>query len=144
MNALRAGRTDEPSAITLWVALAALIIKLGLYLYASRVARLVKSKSVGAEARDHLTDALASAFVIAGIAGGRMGHPDLDTLGSFIVAGFILYTAYEVFQDAAVELMDTSLSAPLREAVLRCIAGARGHRADIWDSGANPRRLNRR
>ena len=52
---------------------------------------------------------MASAFVIAGILGARLGYPALDSLGALIVAGFILYTAYEVFFDAAVELMDTSL-----------------------------------
>lgn len=120
--ALRAGRTDTPSALTLWVAMAALVIKLGLYGYARGVARRVRSQSVGADARDHLTDAVASAFVIAGIAGARLGHPDFDTAGSFVVAGFILYTAYGVFHDAATELMDTSLSLPLRSAILESLS----------------------
>jgi cation diffusion facilitator family transporter len=121
--ALRAGRSEAPGIFTLWVAGAALLVKLGLYLYAAGVARRTRSKSVAADSRDHLTDAFASAIVIAGIAGARLGYPDLDTLGSFIVAGFVLYTAFEIFHDSADELMDTSLSGPIRAAIMESLSG---------------------
>jgi cation diffusion facilitator family transporter len=123
ITVLRSGRTDVPTALTLWVALGALAVKLALYVYEGRVARRMASKSVGADARDQLTDALASAVVIVGIAGARIGYPQLDTISSFVVAVFILYTAYHVFFDAAEELMDTSLSPALRGDILKSIAG---------------------
>jgi cation diffusion facilitator family transporter len=123
ISVLRAGRTEVPTALTLWVALGALLVKLALFAYEGRVARQLKSKSIHADAREQLTDALASAVVIVGIAGARMGYPQLDTVGGLLVACFILYTAYEVFFDAAEELMDTSLSPALRSEILASIAG---------------------
>jgi cation diffusion facilitator family transporter len=123
ITVLRTGRTDVPTAMTLWVAVAALVVKMALFVYEGRVAQRVMSKSVRADAREQLTDALASGVVIAGIAGARLGYPQLDTISSLLVSLFILYTAYEVFFDAAEELMDTSLSPALREEILESIAG---------------------
>jgi cation diffusion facilitator family transporter len=124
ITVLRSGRTDIPSALTLWVALGALLVKFALFAYEGRIARQVKSKSVLADAREQLTDALASAVVIVGIVGARIGYPQLDTMASLLVSGFILYTAYEVFFDAAEELMDTSLSQAMRDEILESVAGA--------------------
>lgn len=141
IGVLRSGQHEAPSWLTLWAALAALAVKLGLSVYAGRVARRIRSKAVLADARDHLNDVVASAFVVAGILIARLGYPLFDPLASFLVAGFILYTAVEIFRDAARELMDTSLAAPLAERILcevvqvpgvRCITGIAGRTlADI-------------
>lgn len=133
---LRSGRHDGPSLLTLWVALFALVIKLLLAFYSNMIAKRVQSKAVSADARDHLADAMASAFVIAGILGARLGYPALDSLGALIVAGFILYTAYEVFFDAAVELMDTSLPEEERQKLVKSIEEVTDRDAyRVWRAG---------
>lgn len=117
LTTLRSGRHEAPQWLAFWVALIALVIKLGLAIYAGGVARRIRSKAVLADARDHLTDAVASVFVVAGILIARLGLPLFDTLAGFCVAGFIVYTALEIFFEAARELMETSLPAPVREQI---------------------------
>ena len=141
IGSLIGGHREPPDWLTLWAALAALALKLGLSAYAGRVGRRIRSKAVLADARDHLNDVVASAFVVAGILIARLGYPIFDPVAGLLVAGFILYTAVEIFRDAARELMDTSLSAPLAERILceveqvagvRCISGIAGRTlADI-------------
>jgi cation diffusion facilitator family transporter len=97
------------------------LLKLGLSFYSGRVAERVRSKAVKADARDHLTDAVASAVVIGGILGARLGYPALDSLGALIVAGFIVYTAFEVFSEAAMELMETNISDDERDEMVRTV-----------------------
>ncbi len=109
------GQHQTPAWLTFWVALVALAVKLGMALYARRVARRTRSQAVNADARDHLTDVVATAFVIAGILVARAGAPLFDTLAGFVVAGFILYTAFAVFRAAAHELMDTSIDRGLAQ-----------------------------
>lgn len=118
LQKLRSGQYEAPALLALWVALVALAIKLGLAVYATRVARRVHSKAVNADARDHISDVAGTAFVIAGIVMARLGHPRFDPLAGFIVAGFIVYTALGLFREAAHELMDTSISAELCQAIL--------------------------
>ncbi len=113
LQKLRAGHAETPAWLTLWVALIALVVKLGLAIYARGVARRIHSQAVNADARDHLTDVVATAFVIAGILIARAGYPIFDALAGFMVAGFILYTAFEIFRAAAHELMETSLDREL-------------------------------
>ncbi|MHB8575480.1 MAG: cation diffusion facilitator family transporter, partial [Dehalococcoidia bacterium] len=113
LQKIRAGHGEAPAWLTLWVALFALVLKLGLAIYARRVARRIHSQAVSADARDHLTDVVATAFVIAGILVARAGYPVFDSLAGFVVAGFILYTAAEIFREAARELMETSLDRKL-------------------------------
>ena len=123
------GHPATPDWLTLWVALLALLIKLGMAVYARRVARRIQSQAVNADARDHLTDVVATAFVIAGILLARLGHPEFDALAGLVVAGFILYTAFEIFREATHELMDTSIDRELRQRVLLEVGQVAGVRA---------------
>jgi len=112
---------DAPAWITFWVAGAALLVKLGLAWNSSRVGSIIKSQAVSADAREHLTDAAASAIVMAGILTARFVRPALDDLGGLIVAGFVVYSAFEIFREAARELMDTNLDERLRRQIVSCV-----------------------
>jgi cation diffusion facilitator family transporter len=112
---------EAPAWITLWVAAAALIVKLGLAWNSGRVGLRIKSHAVRADAREHLTDAAASAVVVAGILTARLVRPSLDSLGGLIVAGFIVYSAFGIFREAAGELMETNLDDPLRRQIVSCV-----------------------
>lgn len=126
LQKLRAGHAGSPAWLTFWVALAALLLKLGLAVYAGRVARRIHSQAVSADARDHLTDVVATVFVLAGILAARGGYPLFDVLAGFVVAGFILYTAFEIFRAAARDLMDTSIDAALGAQVVAAVRAVPG------------------
>src|SRR5487761_1645013 len=59
---LRGGHWATPALLTLWVALVALAIKMGSAVYTRRIARRIRSKAVSADARDHLSDVVGTAF----------------------------------------------------------------------------------
>jgi cation diffusion facilitator family transporter len=118
IGALIHGHGEAPDLATLWVALGAMVLKLGLVMYAARVARAIRSKAVHANARDHLADVFASTVVVIGIIAANLGRPLLDPLAGLVVGGFIIYTAVEIFLGAAHELMETSLSPELRASVI--------------------------
>jgi cation diffusion facilitator family transporter len=115
------GRREAPAWVTFWVAGVALVAKLVLAWNSRRVASGIRSQAVRADAREHLTDAAASAVAMAGIATARFLGPALDSLGGLIVAGFIVYSAFVIFLDAARELMDTNLAEPLRRQIVACV-----------------------
>ncbi len=118
LTSLMRGHSETPELMTLWVAAIALVTKAALAVYATRVARSIKSKAVNADARDHVADVMSSGVVIVGIIAARLGAPLLDPLAGLVVGGFILYTAWEVFLSAAHELMETSLPPAIRSAVI--------------------------
>lgn len=126
IGSLRTGQHEPPALLALWVAGAALLIKLVLAIYAGRVARRIRSKAVYADARDHLNDVIASSFVVLGVLIARLGYPLFDPLAGLLVAGFIVFTAFEIFREAARELMDTSLSAPVCDAILARVEKVHG------------------
>lgn len=128
IHTLIRGRSATPDWSTLWVGAVALVSKLALAIYAGRVARAIKSKAVNADARDHLTDVLSAAVVIAGIVAARLGTPLLDPLAGLVVGGFIIYTAIEVFLGAAHELMETNLSPEVRAEVIAEASAVTGFR----------------
>lgn len=107
-----------PSAITLVAAGIAIVVKLGLSNYVGAIARRTKSKSLVAEARDHLLDVIASVVVIAGILMARLGFRAFDAIAGIFVAIFILVTAVSLLLEAATELMDTSLSRVQRHEII--------------------------
>lgn len=119
---------ERPDILTLWVALAAILVKLALTIYAARVARAIRSKAVHADARDHMADVLSGTVVVIGIGAARLGWIWLDPLAGLIVSGFILYTAAEVLVGAVNELMDTSLSPAVRAAVIAEVGQVAGIR----------------
>lgn len=125
---LMAPQEATPSALTLVAAGIAVVVKLALSNYVGAIARRTKSKSLIAEARDHLLDVVASIVVIAGILMARLGYRAFDAIAGIFVAIFILVTAVSLLRDAATELMDTSLSRLQRHeiiAIAEAVAGVR-------------------
>lgn len=71
--------------------LAAILLKLGLYLYTTRVHERVGLPSLRALAVDCLNDVYASIAVLAGILGVALGYPVLDPIAAAVVALLIMY-----------------------------------------------------
>jgi cation diffusion facilitator family transporter len=121
-NTLRNPHEAAPALAPLLVALGNFAIKVPVFLYVANVARATRSKSVAADARDHLLDVLSSLVVVAGIVGARLGVRQLDPIAGMGIAVIILLMAVQIVRDAAEELMDTT---PDRAMQLRVAALAR-------------------
>jgi cation diffusion facilitator family transporter len=119
---------SAPALLTLIAAVIAILIKLGLTNYVGAIARRTKSKSILAEARDHLLDVVASGVVIVGIVLARLGFVAFDAIAGLFVSLFILVTAMSILREAARELMDTSLSPAQRHEIVRVAATVPGVR----------------
>ena len=115
-----------PALVTLVAAGIAIIVKFALSGYVGNLARRIKSKSLLAEARDHILDVAASALVIAGIGLAQLGWVAFDAIAGLAVTGFIFLTAFRILWDAAAELMDTSLSQEQRREIMQVAEGVPG------------------
>ena len=117
-----------PALFTLVAAGIAIVVKFALSGYVGNLARRIKSKSLLAEARDHILDVVASALVIAGIGLAQLGWVAFDAIAGLGVTCFIFVTAFSILWDAAAELMDTSLSQAQRREIMTVAEGVPGVR----------------
>ncbi|MAT13886.1 MAG: cation-efflux pump [Planctomyces sp.] len=100
---------EIPAAWTLWIAGINVFIKEGLYRYKVNVGKRTGSTAIIANAWDHRSDALCSLAVFAGLSVVRWGGPQflwVDEGAALLVALFILWNGYQLFQKSASELMD--------------------------------------
>ena len=99
----------HPSPMTLYAALASILIKEWLYWYTLAYARRVQSQMLRANAWHHRSDAISSVVVLVGIAGTMAGLPYLDAIAAVLVAVMIAHIAWELAWEAIQELVDTGL-----------------------------------
>ncbi|MBI5786682.1 MAG: cation transporter [Rhodocyclales bacterium] len=96
--------------VALWVAVATLAAKEGLFRYMLRVGERLRSPMLIANAWHARSDAASSLVVTAGIAGSLFGFRFLDPVAAVIV-GFMILRMGAVFSwDALRELMDEGVS----------------------------------
>ncbi len=109
----RLGSVDQLPAvhpIALWVALATLAAKEGLFRYMLAVAERVRSPMLVANAWHARSDAASSLVVSLGIAGSLMGYRFLDLLAAALVGFMIVRMGLKFAYEAMQELVDTGLS----------------------------------
>lgn len=110
-----ADKVIHPSAapvqwLALYVALAALLAKEGLFRYMLAVAERVRSSMLVANAWHARSDAASSLVVALGIIGALAGHPVLDTIGALVVGLLVLKMGWQFGWDALHDLMDRAVS----------------------------------
>jgi cation diffusion facilitator family transporter len=115
------GDLPPVAPVALWVAIATLAAKEGLFRYMLRVGERLRSPMLIANAWHARSDAASSLVVTAGIAGSLFGYGLLDPVAAVIV-GFMILRMGAVFSwDALRELMDEGVSdlevAAIRETV---------------------------
>ena len=127
------GDHTEPALITLYVAIAVIVIKEGLYRYVSRIGKKINSIAVMATASDHRKDALSAIATVIGITGARLGVLVLDPLAAIVVAFFILRIGFFVSFQSASELLDISPPKKIIEKIKKITLSINGieHVADI-------------
>lgn len=116
-----------PSIMTAFVALFSAIFMYGVYLYNSKLAKKINSKSLYSAAQDNRSDALVSIGAMIGIIGAYFGFGWLDPAAAFIVGILICKTAWEIFRDAALDLTDAFEVDKLKEieATIRSTPGVK-------------------
>ena len=105
---LRSGNITPPKSVAIYIALISIIGKEGMYQYAVRIGKRIKSSAVIADAWHHRSDAFSSVATLIGITGAIYGFPFMDPIAGIIVSILILKTALSIYIDAIKSLMDTA------------------------------------
>ncbi|HYW78856.1 MAG TPA: cation diffusion facilitator family transporter, partial [Thermoguttaceae bacterium] len=88
-------------AVTLWVALFTVVLKVILTIYTSRVGKRTGSIAVLALARDHRNDIFSISAAAIGIFLGRAGHGWVDPAAAALVALVILHTGVTILRESS-------------------------------------------
>lgn len=99
-----------PNALPLIVALISIGVKEYQYQITIRVAKIINSSSLKADAWHHRSDALSSIAAFVGIGGAMLGFKILDPIASIIVAIVVVKVGANILKSACNELMDSSIS----------------------------------
>jgi cation diffusion facilitator family transporter len=113
-------RPDKPETFTLWVLLAAIIIKEGIYRYLKNKNKKVKSNAMLAEATHNRSDAITSFMALIGIIISIYGGPKYiaaDAYASLLASVIIAYNSIRIFRPAFDEIMDAAPSRDLIEKI---------------------------
>lgn len=113
-----AGGAAVAPALPVLTLLASAAIKVGMFLFIRRFARLLRSPALKVAAQDNLSDVLASAAAFLGVLGSYFTHPLLDPLAGILVAMWIFRAAYCAARENLFFLTGGGASAALRERIL--------------------------
>lgn len=94
------------NALTFVVMGGTFLVNLGVVFYERRAARLLNSEVLHADAHHTLSDLMTSATVIVALVGVQSGYPWLDPVAALVVAVFIGYACWEIFQSTTGILAD--------------------------------------
>lgn len=101
------GNEEGAAQITLWIALATVIIKTFMSIYTHRIGKRTANATIIALAQDHRNDIFSALAVVIGISFSLLGFRWVDPLAGALVAIFIFHTGYEILRDSTDDLMDT-------------------------------------
>ena len=118
--------TPEPvefSAVTLWVLLGSIAMKLWMSLFVGRLGKLIGSKTLEATSADSRNDVIATSAVLLSCLVGHFFHITIDGWTGLCVAAFILWSGYGIARETMSALLgeqaDGALVEKLTEMVLR-------------------------
>lgn len=98
---------EIPSMIAIWVTLFSIAGKLALAWYQRLIGKKTESSMLIANARNMQNDVIISGSVLIGLIFTFIFKlPILDTLTAMLVSVYIMYTAFKIFMEANLELMD--------------------------------------
>jgi cation diffusion facilitator family transporter len=97
----RSGGHAEITALTFGVMGGTFLINLAVVWYERRAGRRLQSEVLLADAHHTTSDLATSATVIAALVGVRYGYEWLDPVAALVVACFIGYACWEIFQSAS-------------------------------------------
>jgi cation diffusion facilitator family transporter len=98
---LRSGGEPIVTPLTFVVMGATLLVNLAVVNYERRAGRRLQSEVLFADAHHTTSDLLTSLTVIGALIGVRYGYTWLDPAAALVVAGFIGYACWEIFQSTS-------------------------------------------
>jgi cation diffusion facilitator family transporter len=120
--------SPQVQVTALYAAIAALLVKEGLFRYMLAIAKRVRSSMLIANAWHARSDAASSLVVAVGIIGALAGYPVLDTIGALVVGLLIIKAGWGFSWDALHDLMDRAVSAEEHQQIHALIASTDGVR----------------
>ena len=117
---------ERLGGIILVVLAAACGVKLLMAIFARQLGRMIASKTLEADAWNHLFDVGATLMVIASLIATRYGYHRVDGVGGVAVAVIILFTAYGVIREAIGPLLGEAPSAETLERIETIACGTEG------------------
>ena len=106
IDRLRQPTAPVVEAVSFAVMGATLLVNLWVVAYERRAGHRLASEVLLADARHTQSDIFTSMTVIAALIGVRAGMPVMDPLAALVVAGFIGYACWEIFNDTTRILAD--------------------------------------
>ena len=103
---LQSGGQPVITWLTFVIMGATFLINLGVVIYERAAGRRLVSEVLMADAHHTTSDLLTSASVIAALIGVRLGYLWLDPVAALVIAGFIGYACWEIFQSTSGILAD--------------------------------------
>jgi len=119
---------EAPGALALWMVLASIALKEGLYHYTLAVGRRTGSAMLVANAWHHRSDALSSVVALFGVGGAMAGFALADPLAAMVIALMLGRIAWMLAQPALAELVDAAPADGTEariSAVIRAVPGVR-------------------
>ena len=112
----------EFSAVTFWVLMASIGLKLWMSLFVGRLGKLIDSGTLAATSADSRNDVVATSGVLAGCLVSRFFRVEIDGFVGLAVAAFILWSGFGIARETMSTLLgeqDPVLAEKLRALVLR-------------------------
>ena len=119
-------KLQTPGILALAAAIISIVVKEWMYWYTKRVADLINSGALKADAWHHRSDALSSVGALIGIVGARLGEPLLDPLVSVLICLFILKAAVDIFKDALDKMVDKACDDTVEDNLRKVILKQQG------------------
>ncbi|MEA3477354.1 MAG: cation diffusion facilitator family transporter, partial [Bacteroidota bacterium] len=134
------GTRELPSMLAVYITLFSIIGKLFLAYYQKRIGKKVESSMLLANARNMQNDVIISVTVLIGLLFTFiLKLPVIDTITALAVSIWIMYTAYRIFMQTNVELMDGIEDPGIYNEIFKSISSIKGaynpHRARIRKIG---------
>jgi cation diffusion facilitator family transporter len=120
------GINEAPHLLTVFVSIAALLIKLGLYRYYIKIGKRYQSPTIKADAKNHLIDVYATSFSVIGLAITQFGYVMFDDIAAFIIGLFIMRLAIQIIGESASFLTDQAPSKEEIKAIYSVILSIEG------------------
>lgn len=113
LNTLSNGSNFTYSPYLIVVAIGTIIVKICLFIYASRVGKTYNSLLAIANAEDHRNDVFITSLTLISIFAGFFGIYLVDVVGGIVIAFWIAFTGFQIFSSAYSVLMDTNIDPAL-------------------------------
>lgn len=99
------GEQIEMGALPIILVSGVMMIKLGMHVFARRVAKRTGSTAIMASATDHRNDALVSAAVLSGVVASNLGFPVFDPIVAILIGLWIIRAGFLIGKDNIKYLM---------------------------------------